>query len=69
MARLIKRVFRRIGIVFDARSLSFKAGGRRYTPSKFSYPTTEDAWCSDWENIGKDFRRAVARFESEVVNV
>lgn len=55
--------------MLDVRSLSLSAGGRRYVPPKFSYPSTEEAWRADWENIGKDFRRAVTRLEAEVAHV
>lgn len=65
----IKRICRRIGKVFDMRLLNLKDGGRRYTPSKFSYPSISEAWRSDWENIGNDFRRAMTRLETEVKHV
>ena len=61
MAKIIIRICRRINAVFDIRSLSLDAGGCRYVPPKFSYPSTEEAWRTDWENIGKDFRRSAAR--------
>ena len=41
-------------------------GTRRYTPTKFSYPTREEAWAQDWHNIGNDFRKAVGRLEMEI---
>ena len=66
MAKIIIRIFQRINAAFDIRSLSLDAGGHRYSPPKFSYPSTEDAWRADWQNIGNDFRRAAARFEAEL---
>jgi len=65
MANIIIRICRRINAAFDIRSLRLDAGKRRYVPPRFSYPSTEDAWRTDWENIGGDFRRAAARLEIE----
>ena len=45
---------------------SICGGSRRYTPPEFSYPTCQDAWAQDWNNIGMDFRRAANRLEAEV---
>ena len=61
MAEIIIRMCRRISAAFDVCSLGLDAGGCRYVPPKFSYPSTEEAWRTDWENIGKDFRRAAER--------
>lgn len=69
MARIIKRICRRVSIAFDVRSLSLDDGGCRYVPSKFSYPSTDEAWRSDWENIGKAFKRAAIRVYSEANHV
>lgn len=62
MADAIRRVITSIHVVFD-----LSAGGRRYRPTRFSYPSTEESWCKDWENIGGDFRRAAFRIQSERV--
>ena len=69
MAELIIRICRRINNAFDVRSLCIDAGGRRYVPPRFSYPSTEDAWRTDWKNIGIDFRRAAARLEANLNHV
>lgn len=45
---------------------SICGGSRRYTPPKFSYPTCQESWSQDWQNIGMDFRKAVGRFETEM---
>lgn len=60
MAEAIRKVITRIHMVFD-----LSAGGRRYRPTKFIYPSTEEAWRKDWENIGGDFQRAASRFQDE----
>ncbi len=69
MAKIIIRICRRINAAFDIRPLSLDAGGCRYVPPRFSYPSTEDAWRADWKNIGGDFRRAAARLEMELSRV
>ena len=69
MAKQIIRICRRINAAFDVRSLSLDAGGHRYIPPKFSYPSTEDAWSIDWKNIGGDFRRAAERLDAELSHV
>lgn len=69
MAKRIIRICRRITAAFDTRSLSLDAGGHRYVPPRFSYPSTEEAWRADWQNIGSDFRRAVARLDVELSHV
>lgn len=60
MAEAIRQVITRIHVVFD-----LSAGGRKYRPTKFTYPTTEESWRMDWENIGGDFRRAASRLQAE----
>lgn len=40
-------------------------GAHRYTPIDFSYPSTEDLWRCDWNNLGIDFRNAFSRLEEE----
>ena len=62
MAEAIRIAFAQIRVAFD-----LSPGGRRYRPARFTYPTTEDAWNSDWQNIGGDFRRATSRIEQESV--
>ena len=69
MAERIMRAFARIQVVFDFRPLSLSSGELRYTPPEFTYPSTEDAWEIDRENMRRDFKRAISRFESELVNV
>ena len=69
MAKMIIRICRRINAAFDIHLLSLDAGGRRYVSPRFSYPSTEEAWHTDWENIGSDFRRAAARLETELCHV
>lgn len=69
MAKMIIRICRRINAAFDIHSLSLDAGGLRYSPPRFSYPSTEEAWSVDWQNIGSDFRRAAARLEAELSHV
>lgn len=69
MARVIIKICRRINAAFDIRLLSLDAGGRRYVPPRFSYPSTDDAWRTDWKNIGHDFRCAVDRFGVELNHV
>ena len=63
MAKIIIRICQRINAAFDIRSLSLDAGGCRYVPPRFSYPST------DWQNIGNDFRRAAARLDAELSHV
>ncbi len=62
----VKKVF-----IWISQSVSFPRNVFDYTAVPYDYKspdfpkTTEDAWARDWENIGQDFRRAVARFEKE----
>ena len=68
MARAIKRFFKIVLRFEYPRSIFDLSGGElRYTPSKYDYPSTEDSWRQDWENIGGDFRRAATRLQSELV--
>lgn len=61
MAKIIRIVLR--GIVFPRSLFDMGPGERRFKPSNYTYPTTEDAWRSDWDNIGRDFRRSASRLE------
>jgi len=40
-------------------------GGLRYEEPDYTYPTTEEAWTKDWENIGHDFRLAAEHLRKE----
>lgn len=68
MRNAIRRIFRWLSAAFDIRLLGLGDGGRRYVPPKFSYPSTEESWNTDWKNIGNDFRRAAARFEAGLIH-
>jgi len=66
MAKIIKRFFRIVLRFEYPRSIfDLSPGELRYTSPDFRYPTTEEAWRQDWENIGGDFRRAMSRIETE----
>lgn len=65
MAKFIRIVFR--SIASSNGTISLSSAGRRYRPSSFAYPTLQDAWRSDWNAIGGDFRKAAARLQKEVV--
>lgn len=68
MAETIKRVLKQFTgtFSFPVDLFSLGPGEPRFEPSVYVYPSAEEAWRQDWENIGGDFRRAVSRFEREL---
>ena len=70
MAEAIKRMFRVVLRFEYPRSIfDMSPGGLRYEEPKFSYPSTEEAWRIDAENIHGDFTRAISRLNQELENV
>ena len=70
MAKAIRKLFRVVLRLEYPRSIfDMSPGGMRYYPPAFEYPSTEESWRRDWENIGSDFRRAVSRLDSELSHV
>ncbi len=74
MGKYIKKLFRSFSncitvrrSVFDYYPVPSLLDREELEKRLLNYPTLEEAWAKDWENIGKDFRRAVARFEAEYV--
>ena len=63
MAKIIRIVFG--GIIFPRSIFDIGPGERRFKPSNYKYPSTEDAWKSDWHNIGIDFHKSASRLELE----
>lgn len=63
MDKIIRIVFG--GMIFPRGMFDMGPGERRFKPSNYIYPKTEDAWRSDWNNIGGDFRRSASRLELE----
>ena len=68
MAKAIKNFLIKLNINLSIPSEMFCicGGARRYTAPEYTYPSCNEAWSKDWENIGLDFRRAVGRLEAEV---
>ena len=64
MSEMIRRIV--VAIRGPRGFLSIRAGVRRYTPPSFHYPSTEEAWTLDWQNIGNDFRKAAKRLEAQI---
>ena len=65
MAQAIRKAFRQFAETFSfpIDLFSFGPGEPRFKPSNYTYPSAEESWRLDWQNIGGDFRRAVGRFE------
>ena len=67
MAETIKRMFQVILRIEYPRSIfDMSPGGLRYKEPKFSYPSTEEAWRIDAENIHGDFTRAISKLNQEL---
>ena len=69
MARVIKSFLVMVTdtLQFPPDLFSTGPGVRRYTNPIRNYPTTEEAWRQDWENIGRDFQRSYDRLAGELV--
>lgn len=56
----------KIPVSFDRCLFDFGAGELHMEKDDRTYPTIEECWQKDWENIGGDFHRAVDRLASEI---
>ena len=65
MLAIIKSSFLRLRAVVARSLLDLGPGGLRYRPSEFSYPTVEELWECDRENLKGDFSRAIDRFKRD----
>lgn len=54
----------KIPVSFDRCLFDFGAGELHMEKDDRTYPTIEECWQKDWENIGGDFHRAVDRLAS-----
>ena len=67
MSKIVKSFLMRFSfrVEWPGNMFDMSPGLLRYTPTSFEYPSTEDLWRSDWNNICRDFRSAFNRLEME----
>jgi len=67
MAKFIKSMFLRFtgSVQFDSGLFGVGACDVHYTDSPYYFPTAEDAWRHDWQNIAGDFHGACVAFAKE----